>query len=194
MTDPYDDPFANEDDTQPDNDDAYDPAEDDGDTFYDEDGQGYDLAEDPDEIDDAIPGFPPPTVGASVTRSGGVTCNRCGTDLAGATLGGQCPSCGEPIIAKNFASGQQTSGNAVASLVLGILSLPSCLCCGIVSVLLGALAVSYSQKAVKDVETGRAAADSLGMAKAGKICGIIGLALGMLLLFLRIFAMILNGI
>ncbi len=73
---------------------------------------------------------------------------------------------------------QQSSGAAVASLVLGIISIPTCFCYGLPAVICGPLAIFFSGKAVENIATGVAPASSAGLAKAGKICGIIGTILG----------------
>ena len=70
-----------------------------------------------------------------------------------------------------------TSGYAVASLVLGISSLPTCLCYAVPPLICGPLAIIFSNLAVKDIRAGLANPSSGGLAKAGKICGLIGLLL-----------------
>jgi len=70
-----------------------------------------------------------------------------------------------------------TSGYAVASLVLGIASLVTCLCYAVPPLILGPLALVFSSIAMKDIRAGAAGPSSSGLAKAGKICGLIGLLL-----------------
>jgi hypothetical protein len=70
-----------------------------------------------------------------------------------------------------------TSGYAVASLVLGIASLVTCICYAVPPLICGPLALVFSSIAMKDIRTGSANPSSAGLAKAGKICGLIGLLL-----------------
>lgn len=173
--DPYGDPF---------NDNA--PPEDDNTT------DGYDLSEPvddaPPQADPSQPPPPPPVYGPP---SGGLRCQNCHADLAGATLGGHCPQCGAPIVATGYQSGQ-SSGKAVASLVLGIISIPMCLCCGLIGVILGPLAIFFGHQAKQDIAAGTASPGSAGMANAGVICGIIGTVLAGLSLILNIVSLVMN--
>ncbi len=79
-----------------------------------------------------------------------------------------------------------TSGMAIASLVLGIVSIPTCVLYGVPALICGPLAIIFSGSARKAVNEGRAGGSSLGLATAGKICGIIGLCLGAVFLILVI--------
>ena len=74
-----------------------------------------------------------------------------------------------------------TSGYAVASLVLGIASLVLCMFYGLPALICGPLALVFSNMAGKDIRAGRVNPSSAGLAKAGKICGLIGLFLGILI-------------
>ena len=80
----------------------------------------------------------------------------------------------------------KSSGYAIASLVLGIASIPSCMCYGIVSLVCGILALVFYGRAMRDIEARIVSPSSANMAKAGRICGIIGivLSLGFWVLFL----------
>ena len=69
------------------------------------------------------------------------------------------------------------TGASIASMVCGILSIVFCWCYGIVSLILGIIAIVLSSKAKKD-----AGGYHNGMAKAGFICGIVGTILGALFL------------
>jgi hypothetical protein len=77
---------------------------------------------------------------------------------------------------------QPQNGMGIAAMVLGILS--CCLFClyGVVSVVLGILAVVFGIKGRKRVEQGLA--DNHGQAQAGLITGIIGIILGVAVLVL----------
>ena len=71
-----------------------------------------------------------------------------------------------------------TSGYAVASLVLGIASLATLLFCMLLSLVCGPLAMVFSSRARNDIRAGAVSPSSAGLATAGKICGLIGLLLG----------------
>lgn len=53
---------------------------------------------------------------------------------------------------------------------------------GVPSLICGPLALVFSSKAAKDIRAGTVNPSSAGMAKAGKICGLIGLLLGILII------------
>ncbi|GAA2441155.1 hypothetical protein GCM10010421_34810 [Streptomyces glaucus] len=74
------------------------------------------------------------------------------------------------------------NGTGIAAMVLGILS--CCLFCmyGVVSVVLGILAVVFGIKGRKKAEQGLA--DNHGQAQAGLIMGVIGLVLGVIVIVL----------
>jgi hypothetical protein len=83
-----------------------------------------------------------------------------------------------PIVTGGQALPPQTSGKAIASMVLGIVScLTFCLCYGVISVPCAILAIVFAGQAAADTAAGRAGPGGNGMAKAGKICGIVGLCL-----------------
>ncbi len=70
-----------------------------------------------------------------------------------------------------------TSGYAVASLVLGIAAIPTVCCYAIPSLICGILALIFHRTAMNDIRAGRASDSSAGVAKAGRICGLIGIVL-----------------
>lgn len=74
---------------------------------------------------------------------------------------------------------QRSSGHAVASLVLGICSLVLCWCYVLPPLICGILAIVFSNAARRDIDAGLVSASSAGMANAGRVCGIIGMALGL---------------
>ncbi|XAL98789.1 hypothetical protein OT109_14515 [Phycisphaeraceae bacterium D3-23] len=173
--DPYGDPFNDNDPHQ--NDDASD---------------GYDLSEPVNDVPPPPPPFqPPPAPMMHGTQPGNVRCQSCQADLTGATLGGHCPHCGAPIVAFGGQAGQ-SSGKAVTSLVLGIISIPMCLCCGLFGVIMGPLAIYFGNQAKQDIAAGTASPGSAGMAKAGLICGIVGTVLGGLSLIANIASIFMN--
>jgi len=61
--------------------------------------------------------------------------------------------------------------------VLGITSIPGCLCYAAPGLLCGIMAIIFGVLARKAVARGAAGGSSLRMAKAGIICGIIGIIL-----------------
>ena len=74
------------------------------------------------------------------------------------------------------------SGYSVASLVLGLVAIMGCFCYGVPGIICGILAVIFGGMAQRQIAAGGVAASSAGLAKAGKICGWIGLGLGALFL------------
>jgi hypothetical protein len=80
------------------------------------------------------------------------------------------------------------ASGATAALVLGIISIVgSCCCWGIVGLICGSLAIVFGNKAMKEIDSGWAAPSDRGKAGAGRICGIIGLIISILVLILSIF-------
>ncbi len=85
--------------------------------------------------------------------------------------------------------------NATAALVLGIISIPTCFCAGIVGLVCGIIAISLGSKAVKlyKANSGVYNQSSFNNANAGRICGIIGTILSALyLIFYIIYVLILG--
>ena len=110
-----------------------------------------------------------------------VCCARCGYNLTGVSVGGVCPECGTPVNAA-FQRGRlaPTSGKAVAALVLGILSLPSCLLAGVPAIALGTAAIGVGVVANREAAyPGRVAPGASGMAAAGIVLGVTGVVLGL---------------
>lgn len=80
--------------------------------------------------------------------------------------------------------------NSVGVLVLGILSIVFCWCYGIISIILGIIAIVLSNQAEKIYQQnpGAYALASYKNMKAGKICAIIGMSLaGLYILFLVVY-------
>ncbi|QDU34494.1 hypothetical protein KS4_25640 [Poriferisphaera corsica] len=109
-----------------------------------------------------------------------IKCIQCGYDLTGVAIGGQCPECGASVNISFQVSQNTTSGYAIASLILGIASIAGCMFYGIPSVICGPLAIIYAGKAKDQILRGERIPASMNMANAGKICGIIGLCIGLL--------------
>lgn len=91
---------------------------------------------------------------------------------------------------------QQSLPNATAVLVLGILSIVTCWCYGIIGITLGIIALvlaSKSEKLYKETP-GNYAEASYKNLKAGKICAIIGTSLsGLYLLIIAIYISIIGA-
>lgn len=83
---------------------------------------------------------------------------------------------------------QQPVANSTAALVLGIISIVTCWLYGIVAIICGIIAIVLGNKAVQEFNANPAAYTkaSFNNAKAGKVCGIVGLCLGALYLILII--------
>lgn len=103
-------------------------------------------------------------------------CTHCGADLTGLSIGMPCPQCGVPVGTAGVA--QRTSGKAIASMVLGICSIPACFCYGILSIILGIVGVALGSMANKEIARGGYSESSRGFVMAGMTCSWIGILLG----------------
>ena len=85
--------------------------------------------------------------------------------------------------------------NSTAVLVLGILSIVSCWCFGIVGLIMGIIALVMAGKAKKDYTDnfGRYSETSYKNMNAGKICAIIGLCLSGLMFISFIVRILIIG-
>lgn len=90
---------------------------------------------------------------------------------------------------------QQTLPNATAVLVLGIISIPTCVCWGIVGLTLGIIALVMAGKAKKLYEDNPSffTESSFNNLKAGRICAIIGLCLSSLVIVYYIVVLLFYG-
>jgi len=79
-----------------------------------------------------------------------------------------------------YAQTQGGNGRAIASLVLGIVSIPTCFLYGIVSLICGILAVVFGVSVKKAIQRGETPESARGLAKAGRICGWVGILLSLL--------------
>ena len=105
-----------------------------------------------------------------------VPCASCKYDLRGRCLGELCPECGTPIVQAPIAD--QGAGNAVAAMVLGMVSIMTCMFYGVPALVCGPLAMTQAKKARLAVQAGTCPTSVLPMANAGRVCGIVGMALG----------------
>lgn len=78
--------------------------------------------------------------------------------------------------------------NSIAALVLGILSIVTCFCYGIVGLPLGIIAVVLGKKAVRLFESSPEDYRGIDNARAGVITGIIGIIFNSLYLAVIVFA------
>ena len=113
---------------------------------------------------------------ASRRRSQFIYCTHCGAELTGLSIGMPCPQCGVPVGSAGAA--QKTSGKAIASMVLGICSIPTCFCYGILSIIIGIVGVALGSMASKEIRRGGYSDSSKGFVMAGQICSWIGIVLG----------------
>ena len=124
-----------------------------------------------------------------------VYCTWCGCQLDGLRIGEPCPSCRKPVGSAQI-GGNKANGRAIAALVLGICSFVGCMMYALPGIACGILAIVFGNQVRRGVESGEMHASSLGMANAGRTCGIVGLCLSLLGIvliiayFVFIFAMV----
>ena len=106
-------------------------------------------------------------------RASDFLCRKCGYDFRGLNVESRCPECGTPII-RSFDREKPTSGMAIASFVLGILSVVSCVGAAIPGLVLGPLAIVFYIVSDRKSRAGLAGGATRGLGAAGLICGIIG--------------------
>lgn len=83
--------------------------------------------------------------------------------------------------------------NATATLVLGILSIISCFCYGILGLILAIIALAISSKSVRMYKQDPDKYEGYGNLKAGRVTAIIGLVLSSLyFIFFIIYVLILG--
>ena len=94
-----------------------------------------------------------------------------------------------------FAGMQQALPNATSVLVLGILSIVTCCCYGVVGLILGiiALVLSKKDKALYNLNPSAYTDGSFKNLNAGRICAIIGLVLNILYLLFYIALIVIFG-
>ena len=91
--------------------------------------------------------------------------------------------------------GQLPIPNSTAILVLGIISIPTCICYGIIGIVIGIIALALAGKAKKIYMESpeQYTLQSFNNMKAGKICAIIGTILSSLWLVYYIFLIAIIG-
>ncbi|MES2629140.1 MAG: CCC motif membrane protein [Bacteroidota bacterium] len=98
------------------------------------------------------------------------------------------PENNPPFSSAPFNQPQTDLPNATAILVCGILSIPCCMCYGVLGMILGIVAVVLGNKALKlyNASPGSYTESSIKNTRAGRVCGIIGLSLGAFYLVLTV--------
>lgn len=104
-------------------------------------------------------------------------CSFCGYTLSGLSVNDVCPECGKPIWDSN--RGLPTSGFAITSMVLGIVSIVSCTLYGFPSVILGPLALVFCHMGKKQLRNGERAGATMGFCTAGFWTGLVGCLFGL---------------
>lgn len=120
-----------------------------------------------------------------------VYCTSCGVELRGLSIGQPCTNCGVPVGSAGV--GGKTSGMAITSMILGICSIPVCMCYGIFSIIIGIVGLVLASLAKKEMASGGYNDSSKGMATAGKICSWIGIALGVSYIIIFAAAIIISN-
>ena len=94
-----------------------------------------------------------------------------------------------------FSGMQQTLPNATAVLVLGILSIVTCCCYGVIGLILAIIALILSKKdrVLYETNMGAYTESSFKNLSAGRVCAIIGLILNILYLLISIAFIIMFG-
>ena len=101
----------------------------------------------------------------------------------------------QPPIPQTPIGMQPTLPNATAALVLGIISIPTCISYGIPGLACGIIAIILGSKAIKlyKANPGIYNLSSFNNANAGKICGIIGVSISALFLLYVIIVVVFVG-
>lgn len=85
--------------------------------------------------------------------------------------------------------------NSIAALVLGIISIPTCICWGIPGLVCGIISIVLGSKAIKlyKANPGMYSLSSYNNANTGRICGIVGVVLSALFFIYVILVLIFFG-
>lgn len=144
------------------------------------------------ELPDVPPGelLPEPIPHDASPSASTVHCLQCGYDLTGVPIGGICPECAAPVVPAFQAGSAPANGKAIASMVLGIVSIPLCFCYGIPTMVCAPLAIFFAWQAKREMVEARYSPSSPGMANAGMICGIVALVLALPIVGMIAFAII----
>jgi hypothetical protein len=140
-----------------------------------EGGSEYDRA--PSPRHDVPPVQPAPAAPPPPTQP---TCWKCGYNLSGVRVDGQCPECGNPIW--SVPPGAVDDKIATTAFILGVSGVVTCLMCiGPLAIGLGIPAIILGRKAsVESVATQGRPSASRGTAKAAVILGWVTVGLSVL--------------
>lgn len=134
------------------------------------------------EAEPTTPAPAPPDAHAPTPRtieSTTIRCTTCGYNLTGVAIGGACPECGSRVDPSLAVAQQPTSGKAIASMVLGICSIPAaCMSYGILGLPCAVIGLILWRLAKK--ELGSSTGSATGMNTAGLVTSIIGLSFSVL--------------
>ncbi len=102
----------------------------------------------------------------------------------------------QPPIPQTPIGMQPVLPNATTALVLGIISIPTCICYGIPGLACGIIAIILGSKALKlfKESPGVYSQSSFNNANAGRICGIIGVCLSALFLLYIVIVLVIYGV
>lgn len=89
----------------------------------------------------------------------------------------RCPECGALVWEQRHEP--PTSGFAIASLVLGILSIVTCIGIGPLTIVPAAVSIIFGEIASRQHKRHQRAGATFGMALAGRICAWIGMVIGL---------------
>jgi predicted RNA-binding Zn-ribbon protein involved in translation (DUF1610 family) len=108
-----------------------------------------------------------------------IRCTTCGYNLTGVAIGSTCPECGSMVDPSLTAAQQPTSGKAIASMVLGICSIPAaCMSYGVLGLPCAIIGLILWHLAKK--ELGSSTGSAAGMNTAGLVTSIVGLSFSVL--------------
>ena len=83
---------------------------------------------------------------------------------------------------------------AIASLILGIISLPTCMCYGCPSAIFGVLGVVFGVMVLGQIKRGEAPDSAKGITIAGIVCGGAGIVLSAMFWVLVVLAAVLDSL
>ena len=162
----------------------YDPYEPQDPGHDDQHSPEPDQAPEPEyELQYEVDPVPRPTAPPSYVS---VPCTRCGYNLTGIAIGGNCPECGAMVDASLYASGggAPPNGMAITSMIIGIIAVAGLCCCP--TGYLGIIGLIFGLVANNQMSTGAYNNASKGMATAGLICSGIGIGLALVWTLLAI--------
>jgi hypothetical protein len=115
-------------------------------------------------------------------------CAYCGYILHGLNAHDRCPECGQLIW--DTENAPPTSGYAITSLVLGIVSIASCMSYGFPAIILGPLALIYAHLGRMQLREGKRAGATRSLCKSGFWTGLVGTIIGVIYVAIIAFVII----